>query len=564
MEVRSLRRCRCRCQGTDSGWQIVISLKKPENILLTKLLDAKSAPLHLSFTLMKKLLSPRMFFLHNGRATKVPRCVGLIFFASALLTLVTRANPRTPGTKLNEPSGFSFASPVGVQEGWVSRYDGPDNYDDEATAIAVDGSGNVYVTGFSFDATTDYDYATIKYNSAGQRQWLARYDGTGSYIDQATAIAVDGSGNVYVTGASTSGTGGLDYATIKYNSAGQQQWVAYYDGPGDLDDVPTSIAVDGSSNVYVTGGSYGSESSLDYATIKYNSAGQAQWVARYNGPVSSDDEAAAIVVDGSGNVYVTGSSYGSGFSQDYATIKYNTVGQEQWVVRYDGPASGDDEATAMAIDGSGNVYVAGYSYGSVGYDYATIKYNSTGQQQWVRRYDGPAHSDDTANAIVVDGSANVYVTGSSYGSESSQDYATIKYDSAGQQQWVRRYDGPGNSDDIANGIAVDGSGNVYVTGSSYGSGFNQDYATIVYTPTGQQQWVARYDGPGNYDDIANGIAVDNSGNVYVTGSSLGFDTDRDYATIKYVQGATPTPTPPTRRPTPRPRPTPVSRPTPPR
>jgi uncharacterized delta-60 repeat protein len=528
----------------------------------------KSAPLNFSFTPMKKLLSPRMLFLRHGRATKMVRCIGLVFFAGVFLTLFTTANPQalTRAAQLHKPNAVSFASPEGVQEGWVARYDGPDNYDDEATAIAVDGSGNVYVTGFSFDANSDYDYATIKYNSAGQRQWVARYDGTGSYIDKAAAIAVDGSGHVYVTGASTSGTGSFDYATIKYSSAGQQQWVAPYDGPADADDVPTAIALDGSGNVYVTGSSYDSSTAQDYATIKYNSAGQAQWIRRYDGPANSDDEAVAIAVDGSGNVYVTGSSYGSGFNHDYATIKYNAAGQQQWATRYDGPANSEDTATATAIDGAGNVYVTGGSYGSVGQDYATIKYDSAGQQEWVRRYDGPAHSDDSGNAIAVDTLGNVYVTGGARNSDFNQDYATIKYDSAGQQQWVRRYDGSGNYDDIANAVAVDSSGNVYVTGSSYGSAgfFNQDYATIEYGPTGLQQWVARYDGPGNSDDVANGIAVDGSGNVYVTGTSYGSGTDRDYATIKYVEGATPTPTPPTRRPTPRPRATPASRPTPPR
>jgi hypothetical protein len=120
---------------------------------------------------------------------------------------------------------------------------------------------------------------------------------------------------------------------------------------------------------------------LDYATIKYDSAGQQQWVARYNGPASSEDEATAIAVDGSGNVYVTGFSLDANTYFDYATIKYNAAGQEQWVARYDGPASIFDEATAIAVDGSGNVYVTGSSTGSNGsWDYATIKYDSAGQQ----------------------------------------------------------------------------------------------------------------------------------------------------------------------------------------
>ncbi|MEO0083819.1 MAG: SBBP repeat-containing protein, partial [candidate division WOR-3 bacterium] len=290
-----------------------------------------------------------------------------------------------------------------------------------------DGSGNVYVTGYSWGSGTSYDYATIKYNSQGVEQWVARYNGPGNIWDWAYAIAVDGSGNVYVTGYSYgSGTYG-DYATIKYNSSGQVEWVARYNGPGNSYDCAYAIAVDGLGNVYVTGESYGSGTSYDYATVKYNSQGVEQWVARYNGPVNSYDYAYAIAVDGSGNVYVTGESYGSGTSYDYATVKYNSQGVEQWVARYNGPGNGWDEASAIAVDGSGNVYVTGKSYGSDSLDYATVKYNSQGVEQWVARYNGPGNDYDWARAIAVDGLGNVYVTGYSDGSGTSYDYATIKY-----------------------------------------------------------------------------------------------------------------------------------------
>jgi hypothetical protein len=188
------------------------------------------------------------------------------------------------------------------------------------------------------------------------------------------------------------------------------------------------------------------------------------------------------------------------------------------------------------VDGSGNVYVTGYSGGSgTSLDYATIKYDPAGNQLWEKRYNGPGNSADWAYAIAVDGSGNVYVTGYSYGSGTSLDYATIKYDPAGNQLWEKRYNGPGNSDDWTYAIAVDGSGNVYVTGYSWGSGTSLDYATIKYDPSGNQLWEKRYNGPGNYDDNARAIAVDGSGNVYVTGQSYGGGTSTDYATIKYVQ-----------------------------
>jgi hypothetical protein len=155
---------------------------------------------------------------------------------------------------------------------------------------------------------------------------------------------------------------------------------------------------------------------------------------------------------------------------------------QQWVARYDGPASSADQASALAVDGSGNVYVTGGSIGSAtGEDYATVKYNAGGVQQWAKRYDGPASSADEAYALAVDGSGNVYVTGGSIGSATDEDYATVKYNAAGVQQWAKRYDGPASSADEAYALAVDGSGNVYVTGYSDGSGTAADYATIKYT-----------------------------------------------------------------------------------
>ena len=469
-------------------------------------------------------------------------------FTGVCLTLFAASGPQKTRSRLaaqlRRADGALLAPRGGVQESWVARYNGPGNYTDDPTAIAVDGSGNVYVTGES-SGQDAVGYATIKYNSAGEQQWVARYNGPGNGNDRANAIAVDASGNVYVTGESLGPGTGIDYATIKYNSAGQQQWVARYNGPANSDDYATAIAIDGSGNVYVTGtSSIDAASNFDYLTVKYNSAGQEQWVASYDGPGNAFDLADAIAVDSSGNVYVTGESYGLDSARDYATIKYNSTGQEQWVARYNGPANYDDEARAIALDGSANVYVTGYSYGvgDVGPDYATIKYNSAGQQQWVARYNGGTRSDDYAKGIAVDNSGNVYVTGDSLGvGDLNPDYATIKYDSAGQQQWVARYNGPANGLDSAAAIALDSLGNVYVTGESGGQGTRNDYATVKYNSTGEEQWVVRYNGPANRDDQANAIAVDASGNVYVTGQSFDPNNGDDYVTIKYVQGATATP-----------------------
>ena len=244
-----------------------------------------------------------------------------------------------------------------------------------------------------------------------------------------------------------------------------EQWVAVYNGPGNGYDGGNDIAIDSSGNVYVTGESKGSSTGRDYATIKYDSAGNQLWEVRtYNGPVNSNDCATKIAIDSSGNVYVTGWSVGSGTGHDYATIKYDSSGNQLWVARYNGPGNNTDHARGIAIDSSGNVYITGWSVGSgTGQDYATVKYDSAGNQLWVKRYNGPGNGYDGGNDIAVDSSDNVYVSGYSVGEDTGWDCVTIKYNSAGSELWVRRYNGPDNADDCGHAIAVDGSDNVYVT-----------------------------------------------------------------------------------------------------
>jgi len=426
---------------------------------------------------------------------------------------------------------------IAPKEAWPARYNG--SSDDQAKAVAVDAAGNVYVTGFSVGSDGYQDYLTIKYNSSGKRQWLARYNGPGKHNDAAQALAVDVAGNVYVTGYcyNKSGTSTF-YATLKYNSTGVLQWArTYNDSLGNGDDKAVAIAVDGAGNVFVTGVGADFDGRSDFVTIKYDNLGAQQWRRRFEGPKDNGAVATALALDNSGNVYVTGCVFNLNGVADIATVKYANNGIERWFRTYNGLGNAGDEATALAICPAGNVYVAGVSTGANGHrGYVTIKYNGGGTRLWDMRYDGPSSLADALRAITVDNGSNVYVTGSSPAQNGFADYATLKYDSNGIQQWLARYNGPANQEDVATSLAVDANGNVFVTGYSarQNGGVQHDYATIKYNSGGIKQWLSRYNGPGGANDLASALKLDAHGNVFVTGYSFGAGGSNDYATVKYT------------------------------
>lgn len=421
-----------------------------------------------------------------------------------------------------------------VNQLWASTYDGTGNGQDEISAMTVDASGNVYVTGRSRSDgfLNNFDFLTIKYNSTGDTLWVERYDGNGLSIptDEAKDIKVDDMGFVYVTGSSAAADQTSDFLTIKYDSNGDTVWVRRFSYIAGSNDYANSLAIDEMGYVYVTGRTDG-----DYLTVAYDASGIFQWAEKYNGTGNNQDIATKIIYR-SGALYVTGRSRStsSSLSADYLTIKYNLSGDSLWVSRYNGPADNYDEPSSMFVDSQGNIYVTGSSQNagtSTSSDYTTIKYNSSGDSVWVRRYDGDVNGQDNANDIIVDDSGNVYVAGTSAGT--FLDILTVKYNSSGDQQWAERYHGPFNtSNDYGYSIALGSGGFIYISGGSNESSISTtDIITLKYNASGELQWKKTFNGGGNSGDMAYHNYIDDSENIYVCGNST--EGSLDYVTIKY-------------------------------
>jgi hypothetical protein len=273
-------------------------------------------------------------------------------------------------------------------------------------------------------------------------------------------------------------------------------------------------------------------------TIMLHAQPAIEWGERYNAPPDMADEALDLAVDAAGNVYVTGSAFNTSGNLDAVTIKYDTSGNQVWVRNFDRGVNDNDLAKSIALDAAGNVYVTGFSTGATSAaDVLTVKYDNGGTQQWAMFYDGQHSHMDEGRSISVDAGGNVFVCGYTSDSMYLFDAVTICYNTTGTQQWVQLYDGAaGNNDELLD-IVIDGSSNVYVTGNTTDSMYVADILTIKYNSSGTQQWTQTHGTVPN-GDFGKAITLDQSGNVIVGAQSGLTGNWFDYLTVKYSNAGT--------------------------
>lgn len=414
-----------------------------------------------------------------------------------------------------------------VSVGWAARYRGPapsDN-DNQAYAIAVDLSGNTYVTGASRGVGFGYDYATIKYGPLGDSLWVKRWRDSVSFNAIGQAIAVDSVLNVYVSGGTV---------TIKYDSAGNEIWARrnpnLYAGFTSLG---KGILLSDSGHIYVSGQGIGLGGNPDIITWKLDAEGNMLWFRQYDGQDHDADRMFDMAIDPSGNIIVVGETFiiGPQSGYDYITIKYSPNGDTLWTRRYDAGIGDWDLGRGVAVDFLGNIYVTGRSDSTgTGSDALTIKYDPNGNVLWTARYNSPTNGGDTGEDVILDRSGNVYVTGISQ----SINYAVHKYSNDGNHLWTQVYQGGGSFFSVIfPKLALDTAGNVYATVRVPKGQFNADMGVLKYDPDGNRRWLASYDDSGY--EIAYALHVDRNSNVFLTGYLGRTSVDFDYLTVKFIQ-----------------------------
>lgn len=389
---------------------------------------------------------------------------------------------------------------------------------------ATDKQGNIYAGGFA-QGLNNY-FIAIKYNSSGIQQWIGKYYTNNNQQLLGNVMCIDSSGNIYIAGTLIQSMSQEVTIIVKFNTfTGDTLWVRKYIDPINVSSGPFSICVDKSNNVCIGGGSNG------YSIIlKYSSQGDTLWTRRYQYNGSAIDE---VATDDNGNVYAAGYCNGNLPYFNILVMKHSPSGNLLWTRTYLDTLG---NASCIAVDSLGNCYVGGGLVHTGGGNWVVLKYDKDGTFKWIKVYPVPINRDAAAKKIKVSRNGTFLVaSGSAVYNATDRDYLTIAYNAVtGDTLWNRRYDGPAHLTDEIKSMVQDKYNNIYVTGlSDGGTSTGYDWATIRYSPSGQQQWIMRYN-MANGTDIAMGVCLDTNNNVYVSGMAY---TSVIYAinTVKYVQ-----------------------------
>jgi hypothetical protein len=387
------------------------------------------------------------------------------------------------GATLNSSGDYDILLTRYGQRGnllWTVQYAGDGNGDDAVSAISLGDSGNIYLTGTVYTSSNNQnDCVVLKYDAYGSLKWARTYHGNGNGADFGTDICIDANDNVYIGGSCTQNGTCFDFLVLKYDRGGNFQWVNTYDNI-HLFDIANNIEINGNI-VVVAGGTQIDAVRWDYAITNFDaSTGSFAGVKISVSSGTGIDKICDLFVDGSGNIYVTGGAVNAGTGYDFKTIKLDDTLAVQWTASFNGDDDLDDIARSVCVDANGNVIVTGYSLTQCeDTNMVTIKYNSSGVVQWVKEFNDDNAGSDKGEALVIDDLGNIYIA-ATYFNGSNSDYLTMKYSTDGDPLWKMTYNGLNNQNDEVKAICIDDNGDILVVGQSY-TGDEFKYLTVKYS-----------------------------------------------------------------------------------
>jgi len=350
--------------------------------------------------------------------------------------------------------------------------------------------------------------------------------------DTGVVLKIDAGQNPIIAAQLATGASQQELLSWSYQPSGLWRWEAGWNGPGSTFETVNDMALDGFGASYAVG-STTTATGGDMYLVRRDNVGTLSGERFYNGPANGNDEAMAVAVNAAGEAWYTGMSEAADGDMDVVTVHIDAVGIQTWAKRYNSPYDRFDGAFAIAVNGNA-LYVAGTS-NRIGHgdDLILIRYNATtGARIWVRRYDDSLHRNEWVSDVIAT-ATDVYVCGSGkFGAVKGGDAMIARYSSSGVRKWVKFFSGGGIFDENFADMQRAPSGHIIVTGFASRTAYQQDWATVSYRTNGTVRWARWLTSTGKKSDIASALDIA-GGRIYVTGSVESATHGSDVRTVCY-------------------------------
>jgi len=357
---------------------------------------------------------------------------------------------------------------------WTRNYTGEDAGNARARGAAVDASGNVIVVGEEFVVGQNANVWARKYTPDGEVVWTWSWNGASNGDDIAHAVAIDPAGDLVIVGETYVGGSGADMLFVKLGPDSKPVWQKTYNGPGNLGDRAYGVAVDGTGNIAVTGEEYKLIGLHNVWTRLMDKDGTTIWTDAYDAN-AGNDAGHAVAFTSSSEVVVAGEIYVPIGLANLWLRKYAAGGATMWTKSAD-HMLGNDIWRGVAIDGAGEIGVVGEVYEVAGLSAIKIaRYSADGDELWSDIQDSDGGDNDIGHGVAFDAGNNLIAVGEEY---TANDFARAwvrKYDPMGAQRWTQIFDGDAAGNDISWAVAIDAEGHVYAAGEEYVVG---QFATV--------------------------------------------------------------------------------------